>query len=193
MAIASQHLASELLTYEQYMAEGEVFQRYEILDGVRIVTNPTPRHQEILGNLFMRLLTYQKAARAGKVLLAPCDVLIGRAPLRTRQPDVLFMSNGRLMQNPPFTDPAPRSPAPELVVEILSPSDTRVVLKEKLADYRSVEVLECWVVSPGARTVEVLRLTPTHEESVAIYGEGETALSITFPDLAVSVEDVFAE
>ncbi len=127
------------------------------------------------------------------MILAACDVLIHKTPLRTRQPDVLFMSNERLAQNPPNTNPSPLDPAPELVVEILSPSDTRVVLKEKLADYRSVEVLECWVVSPGARTVEVLRLMPTHEESVAIYGENETALSITFPDLVVPVSAVFAE
>jgi Uma2 family endonuclease len=150
-------------------------------------------HQAILGNLYEVLRAYQRQSRAGEVILAACDVLIHKTPLRTRQPDVLFMSNERLAQNPPNTNPSPLDPAPELVVEILSPSDTRVVLKEKLADYRSVEVLECWVVSPGARTVEVLRLMPTHEESVAIYGENETALSITFPDLVVPVSAVFAE
>ncbi len=34
-----------LLTYEQYMAEPETNQRYDIIDGVRFVTNPTRRHQ----------------------------------------------------------------------------------------------------------------------------------------------------
>ena len=182
-----------LLTYEQYMAEGEVFQRYDIVDGARIVTNPTERHQDILFNIATPFKRFGKSSGLGKMVLAPCDVLIGRVPLRTRQPDVLFISRERHEVNRPATNPAPLDPAPELVVEILSPSDTRTVLTDKLADYRSVNVRECWVVSPGARTVEVLRLTRTNEESVAIYNDGETARSITFPELTVAVADVFAE
>jgi Uma2 family endonuclease len=193
MAIASPDPKSETLTYEQYMAEGEVFLRYDIIDGVRIVTNPTEQHQDILFNIAAAFKQFGKSSDQGKMILAPCDILIRRKPLRTRQPDVLFISRERHALNRPSTDPAPLSPAAELVVEILSPSDRRTVLDAKLADYRSVDVLECWVVSPSARTVEVLRLTPTHEESMAIYGEGETVHSIRFPDLYVAVADIFAE
>ena len=192
MAIAIQH-QPQLLTYEQYMDEGEVMLRYDILDGVRIVSNPTSRHQDILLNLGEAFRDYQRKQKTGRVQIAPRDVLIRRAPLRTRQPDVLFISTTRLAQNPPNTDPAPISPAPELVVEILSPSDTKKVLAAKIADYQSVGVLECWVVSLRARTVEVLSLTAEEVESVRVYDEMETVQSVQFPDLQVAVSDILAE
>ena len=192
MAIAIQNL-SQLLTYEQYLNEGVIKLRYDILDGVRIVSNPTSRHQDILLNLGEAFRDYQRKQKTGRVQIAPRDVLIRRAPLRTRQPDVLFISMTRLAQNPPNTDPAPISPAPELVVEILSPSDTKKVLAAKIADYQSVGVLECWVVSLRARTVEVLSLTAEEVESVRVYDEMETVQSIQFPDLQVAVADILAE
>lgn len=100
------------LTYEQYMAEGEVNLRYDIIDGVRMVTNPTRRHQRIIRNLVFPLTHYEQSSGRGKMIIAPCDILIRRSPLRTRQPDVCFISNERLAQNGPETDPAPLSPAP---------------------------------------------------------------------------------
>ena len=192
MAIAIQNL-SQLLTYEQYLNEGVIKLRYDILDGVRIVSNPTSRHQDILLNLGEAFRDYQRKQKTGRVQIAPRDVLIRRVPLRTRQPDVLFISMTRLAQNPPNTDPAPISPAPELVVEILSPSDTKKVLAAKIADYQSVNVLECWVVSLRERTVEVLSLTAEEVESVRVYDEMETVQSIQFPDLQVAVADILAE
>ena len=82
-------------------------------------------------------------------------------------------------------------PAAELVVEILSPSDTWRVLSDKLADYRRVGVQERLVVSPGQQTVEVLRLTAEDEESTGVYGLDELAQSALYPDLAVSVAEGF--
>src|SRR5436309_1263962 len=80
-------IATQGLTYDHYMAEPEIRKRYDIIDGVRIfMTNPTIAHQELQGNLYTALRAWNQASRAGKVILAPCDVLIRRSPLRTRQP-----------------------------------------------------------------------------------------------------------
>ena len=46
---------------------------------------------------------------------------------------------------------------PDLVVAILSPANTRADMEEKLSDYWVIQVQECWLVSPEARTVEVLQ------------------------------------
>jgi Uma2 family endonuclease len=185
-------IATERLTYEQYMAEGEIYKRYEIIDGVRIfMTNPTIGHQKIQGNIYTGIRGWRQVSRAGEVILAPCDILIRRSPLRTRQPDVLFISQERLGDKD-LEDPAPLDPAPELVVEILSPSDTNRVLEDKLADYRKVSVQECWVVNRITRTVEVLRLTLEGAESVALCGMGETVQSLAFPGLTLAVAEVFA-
>ena len=193
MTIAPLPPPATLLTYEAYMAEGEINLRYDIIDGVRILTNPTRRHQTLLLNIAEAFRSYERKEREGCAVIAACDVLITRVPLRTRQPDVLFMSNARLAQNPPSDDPAPLSPAPELVVEILSPSDTRSVLTDKLRDYGRVDVRECWVISPRTQTVEILLWDGQDWQSVATCGTGQEVASVTFSGLTVSVETIFAE
>ena len=193
MAIAQTEILPPRLTYEEYLAEGETNAHYDIVDGVRIVTNPTRRHQERAGSLYELLRRYQRAGKSGRTFQPPCDVLITTVPLRTRQPDVLFISNARLAQNPPDDNPAPLNPAPELVIEVLSPSDTVRVLLDKITDYCKVNVLECWVVDLNMQTVEVLRLTSQGAESMAVYGIAETVASITFPDLTISAADIFAD
>src|SRR5437762_489790 len=122
-------ITTPLLTYEQYMAEGEINQRYEILDGVRrFMPNPSVGHQDICFNIAAALKDYGKSSGKGRMIMAPCDILIRRNPLRTRQPDVLFVSHARFGTRDIF-DPSPLDPAPELVVEVLSPSDTAEVLE----------------------------------------------------------------
>ncbi len=178
--------ATEVLTYEQYLAEGEVFKRYDIIDGSRIfMTNPTIGHQNVQGNIYAGIRVWWQQSRAGEVILAPYDILIQRSPLRTRQPDVLFISQQRLGGRD-LDDPSPLDPAADLVVEILSPGGARSVLDDKLADYRKVDVLECWVVSRRFQSVEVLRLTPAGTETVATYGVGEVVQSIAFSQLDTS-------
>ena len=182
------------LTYDAYLREGEVHRRYDILDGVRqFMTNPTRLHQEILLSIANLLRGYSRTSRAGKAYIAPCDVLIHRFPLRTRQPDVLFISNERAAKNPPVTDPAPLDPAPELVVEIISPSGSVGVLAAKLADYQKVGVRECWIVEPERKTVELLSISDAGFDSAGIFLDSTRLISRVFPDLEIAVADVFAD
>ena len=182
------------LTFDSYLTEGEVNRRYDIIDGIRYyMTNPSRLHQDILFTIANLLKVYARSSRAGKVYIAPCDVLIHRFPLRTRQPDVLFMSNERVKQNPPANDPAPLEPAPELVVEIVSPSDSVGVLVGKLADYQKVGVRECWIVEPDRRAVELLAISEEGIDSIGVHLEGTILTSRVFHDLEVAVTEIFAE
>jgi Uma2 family endonuclease len=190
MAVAT---APRLLTYEEYLAEGEVMQRYDIVDGVRYVTNPNRRHQRILVRLTELLRAYERSSRVGEVLVSPTDVLISREPLRVRQPDVLFISYARLAHCAAEDDPEPLLVGPELVVEILSPSESRAVRAGKFEDYRRAGVDECWVIVPEARIVEVLRLNAGVIESMALYRADEEVISRIFPDLRVPVAALFTD
>jgi Uma2 family endonuclease len=193
MAVAAEQLAPPL-TYEAYLAEGEVMKRYDILDGLRIyMTNPTRRHQRFLRAIARRLEDFETQYGRGLCLVAPQDVLIRRSPLRTRQPDVLFISHEQLAKCAPETDQQPLLAAPELVVEILSPSETARTRAEKIRDYCSVGVRECWVVQPEARTIEVLRLSTSGAESVVVAGTGDDIRSVTWPELSLAVAQVFGE
>ncbi|RMF83684.1 MAG: Uma2 family endonuclease [Nitrospinota bacterium] len=182
------------LTYDEYLALPESRQRYEIVDGELImVPSPTPRHQWISANLFRALDRFIRAHHLGVLLYAPLDVVIQRSPLRVRQPDLLFLSaqrsgitDGAQLQDVPLL-PHP----PDLVIEILSPANPRRGMEEKLADYRQVGVRECWIVSPEAQTVEVMRLSP-EVELLDIFGTGMTVYSEVLEGFSLPVEYVFS-
>ena len=114
------------------------------------------------------------------------DILIRRNPLRTRQPDLLFVGSERAAILGDIIEGAPN-----LVAEILSPSNTRADIKDKLADYGRLGVEECWLVSPEARTVEVLTLDQQALTRKSIHGLGDLVQSQVLPDLALPVAELF--
>ena len=182
------------LTYEAYMAETQTEGRYDIINGVRIfMPGATWDHQTVVMNLIEWLRQYARVSGVGKVNVAPFDVMIRRTPiLQTRQPDVLFISFARLAQAGGTPAKGPLTAAPELVVEIISDSETQGILEEKLADYCEIGVDECWVVRPEARTVEVMALTLDGTRRVAVYDDTQAVASAVFAGLSVPVADVFA-
>jgi Uma2 family endonuclease len=175
------------LTYEEYLKTPEIKARFDIVDGVMtIAPTPTVAHQRILGKLFSKLHQFVSGQQLGEVLFAPVDVIIRREPLRTRQPDLLFVTNehasilGDQVEGPP-----------DLVVEILSPSNTRSDLEAKLSDYATLGVGECWLVSPEARSVEILGLTEGVWVRLGISGLGEQVRSRVLPELDLAVVQLF--
>ena len=184
---------TQYLTYQDYLAEPEIIKRYDILDGVReFMTNPTVFHQDIALNIAEMLRAYQRRTRNGKVIMAPCDVLIRLSPLRTRQPDVLYISKERLAQCSDKRDPTPLLVAPELVVEIVSPSETKRRVTDKIADYISIGVQECWLVNSDTESVEVLSLTKEGSHTIGRYTLTDTFESQVLPNLSVRVDEIFA-
>ena len=180
----------KLMSYEDYLKEGETNWRYDIIDGVRVdMASPTAYHQRIVQRLTRFLEDYEEAGD-GLTFAAPCDVQITLFPLRTRQPDVMFVSNERL-GNRPLNAPPPLDAVPELVVEVISDSDRQRILNAKIADFHAIGVDECWIVRPEDRTVAVLRSTINDWEQAAIFGEGEFVASIILPGLSIAVTDIF--
>ena len=185
---------ASLLTYQAYLSEGEVAGRYDIVEGERIpMASPSWEHQEIMGNIYDKFRGYQKAKNNGRGLMAPFDILIRRFPrLQVRQPDVFYISNTRLMQVGGRPRSGPLEVAPELVVEIISESETEERVASKIRDYIAIGVLECWKVYPDTRRVEVLELTLQGANLVATYTENQVVVSLSFPDLTLSLTDIFA-
>jgi Uma2 family endonuclease len=187
------------MTYEEYLTSPEEMARYDILDGWKVyrlygeeqLTNPTIRHQRVQRRIARVFEDYEETSGIGLSVEAPCDVQISRFPLRNRQPDVLFISKERFGERT-LDDPKPLSPAPELVVEVISPSDKPSVLAAKVADYRSVEVQEVWVVRSQEQSIEVLRLSVDEIESIGIHQRGQIVQSFAFAGLTVAVDDIFA-
>ncbi len=182
------------LTYEAYMAEPQTEGRYDIVNGVRVaMPGATWRHQRIANNISRSLYAFEERSGLGITVSAPYDVLIRRVPrLGTRQPDVLFVTHERIARGGGVPDVGPLEVAPEIVVEVVSNSETQRILGDKLTDYVEIGVDECWVVRPEDRTVEVLALSPEGARSVRVYGDGEAVASVVFANLSVAVADVLA-
>ncbi len=182
-----------LLTYEAYMAEPEVAGRYDIINGVRIfMAGGTWKHQRISQNISRLFADFEDKTGIGLTVSAPFDVLIRKTPkLQTRQPDVLFVSHARLAQGRGIPEIGPLDVAPELVVEIISTSETARIIGDKIADYASAGVDEVWVIRPDAKEVERLTLQPSSNHASQIFRATQHLTSSAFPQLTVRIDDVF--
>ena len=178
------------LTYADYLSLPEMKARYSIIDGELVMAaSPTPDHQTVQLGLAVILAPFVREHRLGRMFVAPLDIVIRRDPLRTRQPDLMFISNARRY----IIGQQVIEGGPDLVIEILSPSNTRRELEEKLQDYEAIGVREAWIIAPQGRTVEVLQLSPEGIARSGLYGLGDTIVSHVLLDLRLTVAEIFPE
>ena len=178
------------LTYETFCQLPETKRRYEVIDGeMRAMSpSPTPEHQRVARRLFLQLASFVQEHQVGELFFAPLDVLVSRQPLRTRQPDVLFVSS----QRQGIIGAQHIESGPDVVVEILSPANTRADMADTLQDYAAIGVQECWLVSPEAQTIEVLHRAASHFEHAGLYGSGDVMTSDVLPGLQLHVEALWS-
>ena len=177
-------------TYEDYLntPEGE---RYELLDGELVMApSPNMRHQEIAARLFVLLYLFVEESTLGKVFDAPSDVVLWESGhRRVVQPDLLFISAARV----DIITEANVQGAPDLVVEILSPSTERTDRGYKRDLYALNGVGEYWQVEPNAGSITVLLLGDGDYELGGIYGPGDTLTSPALPGLNLDVARIFGQ
>ena len=179
---------ARVITYEEYLKEPESKERREIVDGeVIMVAAPTLYHQTISVNILAPTHYYVTTQGLGRIWHAPVDIFVEQEPVRVRQPDLVFVSSERadILRDRMING------GPDLVVEILSPSNNRPYMESKLADYARINVRECWLVSPEARNIEVLRLEDSEWQRIYIHGVGERIESVVLPGLELDVADIF--
>ena len=177
----------KLLTYADYRNGPETMERLEIIDGEVIrVASPTLYHQITLANLNEPVRIFVRNRKLGTVVFAPMDVVVQRDPLRVRQPDLLFVSNERaeILGDRIYG-------GPDLVVEILSPSNRGAYIENKLADYARINVRECWLVCLPMRTVDILRLEGGEWRLAGVRGPGDRVESGVLPGLDLEVDRIF--
>jgi Uma2 family endonuclease len=177
------------LSYEDYVHFPDDGQRHEILDGEHYVTPaPVKKHQRISMRLGSRLHVFVDSRKLGEVLAAPFDVLL--SPHDVVQPDLIFVSNQRASI---FTDKNAKG-APDLVIEILSPSTRRVDEGIKLDRYEQLGVDESWMLDPDRETAKVYRRDGNRfvliaELSAAV---GDVLTTPLLPGLEIPLAEIFA-
>ena len=180
-------------TYADYAAtpQGE---RWELIDGVlyHMAAAPNTRHQTVsllLGALVDR---HVMPLLLGLLYRAPCAVFLpGESAV---EPDLLYVSASRRH----IIAYRGCEGAPDLVVEILSPSNRGHDLVVKRELYARHGVPEYWIVDPDRETLLALT-TPVTSDDVgeytteALYQSGDTLTTERIPGLAIDVADIFAE
>ena len=180
-----------LFTYADYkdweLDEGE---RYELIYGEAFAMSaPNIRHQAILMELASQLHT-QLSGKPCRVLPAPCDVRLfykeDESDDTVVQPDILVICDKEKLGEEACHG------APDLVVEILSPSNTAIEMQRKFKLYQETGVREYWIVDPKNNVIAVHCIK---ENSIIFNAYGNKGiLPVTiFPGLNVTLDKVFPE
>ena len=173
------------LTYEDYLKTSDD-ERWELLNGELVmVPSPNMPHQEVATDLVTLLNTFVKERGLGRVYSAPTDVVL--SDTNVVQPDLLFVSR----QREQIITHANIQGAPDLAVEIRSPSTDELDRTVKRKLYADHGVKEYWLVDPDAMTVTVLALGEGVFEEAAAYCKGQTLTSPTLRGFSVDLDDIF--
>ena len=176
-------------TYEDFMAlpEGGPV-RYELIEGDLCMTPaPNPRHQKISGNLFGIVWNFLRTNPLGEVFAAPVDVVFSQEPPQVVEPDLVFLSkeHGSLITETNLQG------APDLLVEILSPTTATIDRRVKHSLYERVGVPEYWIVDPERNTVQVFRLSGERYAPALEFGSGGQLETPLLPGLSIPLSEVF--
>jgi Uma2 family endonuclease len=136
-------------TYADYCRIPPDRMRHEIIDGRHYVNPaPSPYHQAVSVRLLYQLFQKIELAGLGRVFDAPIDVHLGRGTVV--QPDLVVLRNRKLSQ----IGQRKLTGVPDMLVEILSPSNRGYDRRTKKRRYERAGVREFWIVDPEAKVVE---------------------------------------
>ena len=173
-------------TYADLLKMPETMDRFEIIDEV-LYMSPSAhvlRHQRAVGHLFLAFGNWVSEHDLGEVFVAPADVVA--APGRVVQPDLFFITKDRLHIVDAYVDGAP-----DLTVEVISPSSVDYDRKTKFDLYQEIGVREYWLVDPGDQSVEVFVLRDGRYEQLGRFTSGSPVHSALLEGFSVEVDTIF--
>jgi len=195
MAAMAKLSENELFTYADYLTwpDGE---RWELIDGEAYMMSPAPsrKHQELSIEFCRQIANFLKG-KPCRVYDAPFDV---RLPQYADQPDdeieTVVQPDIVVVCDRSKLDDKGCKGAPDLVIEILSPSTSKMDLQDKFILYQRVGVKEYWLVHPSDKTVMVFRLNDHGEYGRAdMYASDDKVSVPLLGELIIDLKDVFLE
>ncbi|MDR0589750.1 MAG: Uma2 family endonuclease [Spirochaetaceae bacterium] len=179
----------EYYTYADYLSwDGE--ERYEIIDGEASMMAPPSRlHQEISRELMGSFWEFLKG-KPCKVYAAPFAVRLN--PLPDKRDDTVVEPDLAVVCDPAKLDDYGCNGAPDLIVEILSPSNTRYDRIVKFQKYREAGVREYWILDPVEKSLMV-NVLKNNEYVASAYEETAVVPVTVLPGLEIDLKTVFVE
>ncbi|MEP0710638.1 MAG: Uma2 family endonuclease [Algoriphagus sp.] len=150
---------------------------------------PNRRHQEVSGNIFYKIFSFLKLHPC-KVYSAPFDVRLSRNPEYSKtdsvvQPDISVICDLSKLDDKGCWG------APDLIVEILSPGNSRVEVQNKYDLYEEYGVREYWVVHPTDCTLLIYTLVEGKFQPSRLFTSGDKVRSIVIEGFELDLEEVF--
>jgi Uma2 family endonuclease len=179
--------ADRLITSDELLEMGDIGP-CELIDGKIVTMSPAGgEHGSLEVELAGELRAFVKPRRLGWVVAGETGVYTRRKPDRVRGMDVAFLSRQRSPKRPgkKFLEVAP-----ELIVEVVSPDDRWVEVRQKLEEFFAIGVERVWIVEPENRAVLVYASVTDMQR----LGEGDVLRGEGLLDgFAMPVADLFAE
>ena len=173
-------------SYSDYMT-WQFQERVEIIMGkIFPMSAPTTLHQHIIGELFFNIYSFVKYTSCN-VILSPIDVRLpvgkqGNTFKTVVQPDLCVICDKSKIVTQGIIG------APDLVIEILSPSNRQIEMNEKFEAYQASLVREYWIIHPGEQWMLQYVLSENHLFVLHKKHENLSRLaSVIFPGLSVDV------
>ncbi|HVJ49936.1 Uma2 family endonuclease [Desulfitobacterium sp.] len=180
-------------TYTDYLTWPED-ERWEIIEGVPYMhAAPTWQHQSISGELYRQISNYL-VDNPCRVFASPFDLRLPEAnetDEQTRcvvQPDLAIVCNNEGLRGTGYYG------IPTMVIEITSPSSSKVDRLYKFNMYEKAGVKEYWIVEPEGKIVSVFILqNNTRYGRPEVYSEDDQIAVRVFPDFSLNLKSVFKE
>ena len=147
--------------------------------------SPDPQHQLISRNIAFDIYLFVRKRNLGEVLYSPIDVYF--SDTETYQPDVIFISKERLH----IIGKKKIEGAPDLVIEVLSPSTAKYDIKNKKDVYELNGVKEYWIVDPVKKSISVFENTSYGFEVFQTVYLNDTVHSNILKGYSISLNEVF--
>lgn len=170
-------------------------QRVELLRGkIRPMPVPSRKHQGIVTGL-TRVFANALWKSSCKVYVAPFDVRFVRFDQKkNKDVTTVLQPDLSVICDPTKLDDRGCIGAPDLIVEILSPGNSRTEMRDKFEIYQEAGVLEYWIVNPTEKMIQVWKL---NDEGFYIglppKVEGDILTTPIIPNLEVDVTEVFLD
>lgn len=180
----SEAVSEKEFTWDDYRALPSD-QRWELIGGrLYQMASPTVRHQSACGELFVSLKNHFRSTSC-RVFIAPLDVKLSYRDVL--QPDLIVVCDNSKIKETHIEG------APDLVIEVLSPSSLRKDRLEKLQLYARAGVKEYWIVEPHPPLTEVLWLDGQTYRFHDAYTERDVLTSPSFPNLSLNLTEIFPD
>ena len=176
-------------TFSDYL-QWQFSERVELLKGFIKQMSPAPsrRHQTTSQNLNFKIYSHFNTKRCS-VFVAPFDV---RLPIASAKKDTTVVQPDLcIICDESNLDDYGCNGAPDLIVEIVSPNNSKYDVDTKFRLYQEAGVMEYWIVQTEMKTVLVYRLQDGVYMGSKPFAEGEIIESPLFPEMKIAVDEVF--